>query len=395
MFKGKRGAVESETIHVTGLVILMAIVIILYMFLIPPEAKKDILEGRGIDDDFDDFTSGKRTERRDGETFLLETPGFLFPQTKDTEIIKISPVNLFAKTSQKIINLASSASVSRSLVNNNYQDLTFSLTNPDNTNKLRLFFNTLESKGSLQIYINNKLSYKGTPTSEILPLELPTSNLKTENALRIEASSPNWKFLSVNRYELKDLKLIKEELSENIKETRTFSLSKNKIKKATLSYFINCLRNTDNQGLLRVFLNEFNVHSAQVICDAAEQNIDVSKDYFNDAQNTLSFEKNFGDFILEQIELKVELERKSPTYFFDLDEDDLNEEFTLRLYLVPNKDDERSSATILINSNSITLDTERNVFSKDISAFLKEDENFIKILPKNEFEVISLEVFSK
>src|SRR3989338_4496124 len=394
MFKGKRGAVESETIHVTGLVILIAIVIILYMFLIPPEAQKDILEGRGIGDDFDDFTSRKTGERRDGETFLLETPGFLFPQTKDTEIIKLSPVNLFTKTSQKIINLASSVSVSRSLVNNNYQDLTFSLTNPENSNKLRLFFNTLESKGSLQIYVNNRLAFKGTPTSETLPLELPIQNLKTENIIRIESSSPNWRFLSVNRYELKDLKLIKEELSENIKETRTFSLSKNKIKKATLSYFINCLRDTDNQGLLRVFLNEFNVHSAQVICDASEQNIDISRDYFED-QNTLSFEKNFGDFILEQIELKTELERKSPTYFFDVDEDDLDKEFTLRMHLVPNEDDERSSATILINSNSISLDTERNIFYKDISAFIKEDENFIKIIPRNEFEVISLEVFAK
>jgi len=161
-----------------------------------------------------------------------------------------------------------------------------------------------------------------------------------------------------------------------------------------LSYFINCLRDTDNQGLLRVFLNEFNVHSAQVICDASEQNIDISRDYFED-QNTLSFEKNFGDFILEQIELKTELERKSPTYFFDVDEDDLDKEFTLRMHLVPNEDDERSSATILINSNSITLDTERNIFSKDISAFIKEDENFIKIIPRNEFEVISLEVFAK
>ncbi|MEK6936560.1 MAG: hypothetical protein AABW58_00650 [Nanoarchaeota archaeon] len=394
MIKGKRGAVESETIHVTGLVILIGILIILYMFLIPPEAKEDILEGRGVGDDYDGFTSGKAKERKDGETFLLETPGFLFPQTKDKEEIKISPVNLFSKSSQKIINLASSVSVSRSLITNNYQDLSFTLTNPENTNKLRVFFNAVETKGPLQVYINSKLAFKGTPTSEILPLELPTSNLKTENTLRFEASSPSFKFLSVNRYDLKDIKLIKEEMSENVREERAFSLSKDKIKKAKLSYFINCLQDTDNQGLLRIFLNEFNVHSAQVVCDAAHQNIEVLKDYFED-KNTLAFEKNFGDFVLEQVKLEVELERKSPTYFFDVNEEDLDKEFTLRLHLVPNEDDERSSATILVNSNSVTLDTERNVFSKDISAFIKEDENFVKIVPKNEFEVISLEVFAE
>ena len=395
MIKGKKGAVESETIHVTGLIILIAILIIIYMLLIPPEAQEDILKGREISDDFGSARTGTR-ERIEENTFLLESPGFVFPETKDKDTIKIPSVNLFSKTSQKVIPLANLVSVSRSLLNSNYQDLSFTVINPENTNKLRLFFNTINSKGSLLIYVNNKLAFKGTPASEILPLELPASNLKTENTIRFESSSPNWKFLSINKYELKDIKVITEEISENVKESRSFSLDKGKLKKATLSYFVNCLRDTENQGMLKVFLNQFNVHSAQVICDAAQQEIVIAKAYFEEDQNTLSFEKNYGDFMLDQIELEIELEKRKPlTYFFDLEEEDLDEEFTLRLHLVPNEDDERSSAAILVNSNTITLDTERDVFSKDISAFLKEDENFIKIIPKNEFEIISLEVFSK
>ena len=115
MIKGKRGAVESETIHVTGLIILMAILIILYMFLIPPEAQRDILEGREIDNDFSPRGTGERTE---GKTLLLESPGLLFPETKDKETVKIPSINLFSKTSQKIAHLSNLVSVSRNLFNN-------------------------------------------------------------------------------------------------------------------------------------------------------------------------------------------------------------------------------------------------------------------------------------
>ncbi len=392
MFKGKRGAaVESETIHVTGLIILIAILIVIYMFLIPPEAQRDLLDNGEIDED-----SGTTDSDSDGKNYVLESPGVLFPETEETDEIKFPSVNLFSKTSQKVASLASSVFVSRSLFNDESRDLSFKIEDPENINKLKLFFNIIDSKGSMLIYLNSKLIFKGVPATQTLPLEIPTANLENENTLKIAASSPSWRFLSVNKFELKDLRLIKEELSENKKESRSFSIEKDKVKSAELSYFINCLKETDNQGVLKVFFNNFNVHLGQVICDAEEQVIDIPEEYFEEGQNTLAFEKDFGDFIIEQISLKIELEeRKAPTYFFDVEEDELSDEFTLTMDLVPNEEDERSSATILVNSERITLDTERNIFSRDISAFIEEGENFIKIIPKNEFEIISLEVFSE
>lgn len=390
MFKDKRGAVvESETVHITGLIILMAILIILYMVLIPPEAQKEILE------------KGKLPDKETGQesklnTFLLETPGLVFPESKEKEVIKIPSINLFSKTSQKITDLAPSVTVTRSLVNNNFYDLNFKLDNIENINKLKLFFNVVSAKGSLVISLNDQISFRGIPSKEILPLELPTANLKSENKIKIETSSPGWKFLSVNKYEIKDLKLIKEALSENKKEIRSFTLEKDKVKKTKLNFFINCLNNREDQGILKIFLNKFNIHLAQIICDANQQALDIQEDYFEEGRNELSFEADIGNYIVEQIELEVNSERgKSPTYFFDVSESDLNNEFVLRMDLVPNEDDERSTAALLINSERITLDTDRNTFSKDISEFIKEGENFIKILPRNEFEIISLEVFSK
>lgn len=391
----KRG-VESETVHVTGLIVLMGILIALYMLLIPPDAQRQILEKGSLPDSYNypAYSQGT-TDNNKIRNILLESPGLIFPDSSNKEKIDINSVNLFSTTSQKVINLGNSVSVSRSLLNNNFQDLSFKLDDLTNINGLKLFFNTLSSKGSLIIYLNGQVVSKGIISNEKVPLEIPIQNIKNDNTLRFEVSSPSWRFLSVNKYDLKDVKIIKEAKSENKKEVRNFQAEKDKINKAKLTYFINCLKLDSDQGILKVLLNNFNVHLGQVICDASQQTVDIPKNYFND-QNKLSFESDKGNYVIEQIQLELNSDRsKAPTYFFDAKAEDLNNQIMLKMDLIPNKDDERSSATIIINDERITLDTDKNLFSRDISSLIKEGENFIKIVPRNEFEIVSLEIFTK
>ena len=388
----KRGAVESETVHVTGLVILIALLITLYMVLIPPEAQKQILEKGQISDSENSVSNSQDVLKN----LLIESPGLVFPDSNKEEKIKIPSVNLYSKQSKNVINLANSLSVSRSIFNNNFQDLSFKSEDISNLNSLKLFFNVLSSKGTLVIYLNNIIVFQGIVSNENVPLEIPISNIKSDNILRMEASSPSWRFLSLNQYTLKDIKLIKETVSTNNQETRHFTIDKDKIKKAALNYFINCLKLENDQGILKIFLNGFNVHLGQVICDASEQNLDISKSYFTKNENTLSFESDKGNYVVEQIEVAVQSDSsKTPIYFFDVDNEDLSNTIMLNMDLIPNEDDERSSGTIIINDQRITLETDKNIFSKDISSLIKEGENFVKIIPRNEFEISSLEIFIK
>src|SRR3989344_660750 len=210
----KRGAVESETVHVTGLVILIALLITLYMVLIPPEAQKQILEKGQISDSENSVSNSQDVLKN----LLIESPGLVFPDSNKEEKIKIPSVNLYSKQSKNVINLANSLSVSRSI-------------------------------------FNNIIVFQGIVSNENVPLEIPISNIKSDNILRMEASSPSWRFLSINQYTLKDVKLIKETVSTNNQETRHFTIDKDKIKKAALNYFINCLKLEDDQGILKIFLN--------------------------------------------------------------------------------------------------------------------------------------------
>ena len=196
MLFNKRGVLESETVHVTGLVILIAILIILYMLLIPPEAQRDILEKGGLEDKAyiePAQNSNSLTQTKGTKNILLESPGLVFPDSSKKETIKIPSVNLFSVTSQKIINLVNSLSVSRSLFSNNFQDISFKLDDLENLKGIKLFFNTLNSKGNLIIYLNNNIIFKGLASNEVLPLEIPVSNLNNQNILRFEVSSPDRK----------------------------------------------------------------------------------------------------------------------------------------------------------------------------------------------------------
>src|SRR3989344_1770293 len=305
----KRGLVpESETVHVTGLIILIAILIVIYMILIPPQAQKEILEKGQLSDSLDISNSGESKIK----SLLFESPGFVFPQSK--EKISLPPINLFSKTRQEITTLAKSVTVTRSIFSDNFYDMKFKIKPEEEIKSLKLFFNSISSKGPLVIYLNEQIVFKGKVSKEDIPLEIPVSDLNNEN----------------------------------------------------------------------------------IICDASQQNIHVQKDYFKNTENTLTFEIDRSNYVIEQIEISVDSDKeKSPTYFFDIDKEDLDNQIMLRLNLIPNEEDERSTSTLLINSNIVTLDTNKKEFTKDISSLLKEDENFIKIIPKNEFEIISLEIFTK
>ena len=50
------------------------------------------------------------------------------------------------------------------------------------------------------------------------------------------------------------------------------------------------------------------------------------------------------------------------------------------------------NARILINSNEVLMQTDRNVFDKNLRDYILEGTNFIKIIPVNSFNIVGLKV---
>ena len=384
--KFKRGSAPvSSTQAVSVLITLIALYLLLYFFFLPKETQQELLGEKEI--------SEKNIEEKEiTETLLLESPGMVYPYTKETSDKQVSSVNLFSTLKTEVKTLANSLYVSRSIFGNNEQELSFNLDELGSIKNLNLFFDVRNYKGGLNIYLNDNMVFSGEIEGVYdLPINLPIEYLQTSNILLIESTFPGWKFLTRNYYELRDIKAIKNYQVENKKEVRSFVLEdKKEVSDAKLSFYVNCLEIGKDQGTLKVDLNRFNIYTSRVICDAGLREVDVPLDYLIDERNLLQFEIDKGDYIIDQVELEMKLESEEfPTYYFMLEEEDLSKEIKLKMEFV---EDVTKRATIMINGKKIYLDTKVDSYEREISDWLREGENYIKIIPSIEFEILHLEI---
>jgi len=256
----KRGmASESGTSAAAAVILLIGLVIVAYVLIIPDDAREDVLKGREIDfDDFDDRDRDRDRDRDDDDdrdrTILLRNPGLLVPTGKDDVEKKFASINLFDTSQKQNKKLADKVLVSSSLFSDKYEDLDFIVENRDDLERLSLFFNIKEARGSIRIQLNGKTVFEGSLDSGDVPIELPVVNLGNRNRIRISGSEVGFAFLSRNAFELRDIELIQDFNLLNKAELRTFEVGRAEaIDDARMDFFVNCIEVNSDQGILRVF----------------------------------------------------------------------------------------------------------------------------------------------
>ncbi len=399
---GKRGmAAEVGTGAAATVILIIGLLIVVYLILLPNDAREDVLEGRDIDfDEFDDNGDTDSDGNGKDKTILLRNPGIVLPAGIEKIEKKFASVNLLDSSNRETKKLADRIVVSRGLFSNNFEELDFTIENSDNLESLSLFFNIKEAKGSIKVELNGKTVFEGGLDSGDIPIELPVVNLGNRNRLKISGSEVRFAFLSRNEFELRDLELIQEFNIVNKAELRTFEVSRAEaIDDAEMEFFVNCVEVSTDQGILRVFLNRRVIFFGKIVCDASQSKFDVDEDLFTDGTNRLTFEVDKGNYLIEEIELNYDFDEGfNPLYFFTIDEEDfedINDGDDVKLILKLDKSDEgseRKRADMRINDKAVFMDVNTKSFEKDITEFIVEGENFIKVFPKNEFDLIQLEI---
>ena len=112
--------------------------------------------------------------------------------------------------------------------------------------------------------------------------------------------------------------------------------------------------------------------------------------------NSITFQIDKGDYIISDIKIKVKTEFDGAVnYRFSVTEkefDNILSEDKEAILLMEFNDDNKKKATISINGKEFSLDTSDIDYERDISRLLKEDNNFIKITPLNEFNIDLLKI---
>jgi len=358
------------------------------LLFVPPEERARLLgENKTNDINQDINVQGIKTN-----TLLTQTPGLLKPFDEDTSKHEIDSIQLYLRNEPLIDDLATSLTISKTIFKEETKELRFNIQDLSNLNKASLFFFVGEAKGNLIINFNN-IEIFNDKASGLKTITLPEGYLKETNTLLFKVNSPS--FFGKNTYTLKDIKVREEFELTNTKEERTFVLSASETGDAELNFFAFC-NQAPVGSRLRIFLNREEIFNNVLGCISSEKNVEIKEEDLKQGTNNLLFEIDKGDFLLNDINLKVELEEGgSRTYKFSITEkqmDDITASAREVKMIMNFKDDENKRATINVNGNEFSLETTDLEYERFITSLIREGNNFIRIVPGNEFTVDLLEI---
>ena len=383
-------------VNMAVLISLIALFMIFYIVLIPPKDRAELLGEEFLENASSESISAS------GEVLFEIQPGKMGPQEESTISHTLTGIDLYVRSEPEVKELLTVTEIKRNIIKNQYKIINFEVESLDNLEGATLFFLPSYTRGKLIIELNGNIVFEGILNEkELQKIILPKEYITEEtNNLRI---STGFSLLIPSRYVLNDIKLRNQYRLENIKESRTFVIPETEIDsidKVKLNYFVYC-NSASKKGTaqLKILLNSEIIESSSLPCISRYIEMDVNKEFLTEGTNSLSFELDKGDFRFSDIELKTDLDSKTfrKTYDFSVTKEQyslikrnsLDALFNLEF---EGTDDELKEAELSVNSHSFNINTERDTYSREISSYLKEGSNRIRIKPLNEFEVLLLEV---
>lgn len=384
-------------VEISIFILLMILFIIIYVILLPPAEREELLAP------FEETEIPGIGIPTAGDTLLSEQPGKVFPYTSDKQENSLAATHIYTKHETKTQALVKSLSVSRNVLKDNYKNVYFDLPGLEGIKSIKLLFLIAESKGSVTIKLNSHILFDGVMAANNLPLEMPLGKLKkSKNKLTLSVNSPMPNILSTNYYLIEDVNLIKEISTSAKKARRSFFVEPElNVKSSKLSYFINC-NDFDTEGTLTISFNNNKILEDRVFCEyLSQRELDLNKGQFSEAgHNTLMFEIDQGDYNIDKIKVKTTLSRASyPSYTFDLDSetyDDIDDgDKHAKLYFAFPDATAKKRATVSVQGKEFFFETSGSSYSKEISKYLAEGTNYIRIIPKTEFEISEMRIIAE
>ncbi|MCP3681167.1 MAG: hypothetical protein GY861_00615 [bacterium] len=371
------------------LVLVIGSFIVLYLLFIPPDERNEILGNNDSDDN-----GGTSAEKASG-VVLKESPGTLYTVKNDKMEHRVDPVNIFTKKEDVVMKSLDSIYVESSGSDDTIKNIVLMI-EPEKTENAQLSFSVTDHRGRLVIMQNDEEIFNGEVSGAIEPLRL--NGLQQENIIQFKASDSGWAPWNKNFYEISQIKITGTiDDIENKEAKETFYLTReevNNVETAYLIYFVEC--KLDTVGRLRVYLNNELISSSVPDCGSPVKKY-VDPHTLRTGVNEIKFFSEAGSYLVDQIFIKTELEEPiTPIYYFELNDSQYgyvqNETLELMLDLKFADDDEDKRADLSINGHKTYVDTREDTYSKDISVYAEEDNNYVRIEPKTTLHLVEIKV---
>ena len=375
--KGQGGGASTA-----AFVALITLFIIIWILFLPPAERAKILDNES--------TSAALEENK--SLLLDESPKTLFVEKQSEFSHNINPINLFTVEEDRIIKRRDSISVEGQ--QSSFR-IPFHLDDPENVQNAQLAFTVESHTGSLLIVLNDEIIFSGE-IKEVAPSPITLDNLEEDNILEFRVSSQGWQFWKVNSYELKDVRIIATIKNLNNREASTqFSVTYNpeNVEKSQLRFVPDCSQ--AQVGVLTATINDRVVLSKVPECESAEI-VDVDPKLLIKGTNILSFKSESGAMVINNIKITSKVEQPTyPIYYFELNATDFRRveqnQKNVRLTMTFAGDEDKIG-TININNRKLSFNQNSKTYSKDISQYVIEDNNFVQIIPEKTLDIQRLTV---
>lgn len=372
------------------LVAIIAGLIILYIVFLPKAEREKLV--------------GEEKERAIGEekpnVLLKAFPGAL-STSQGLEAEKSIPnIFLVETTNAKELYRENPFIVRNGWFDKKTKKINFELEDNENIDNVILSFTAKKRAGILAIKLNNAVIFENELASDIIePVKLNKNLLGKMNSLEFSVSSVGAKFWTTNEYSFENVKIVGDitDVSKQ-QSTNLFTLSNSEfasMDKATLKFIPYC-GNVNELGALDIFVNSKKLFSAVPVCNNAYKQ-SIPKSVLNEGENNIVFKTNKGSYSVEQI--RISLEFKEPTvktYFFEINDDAFKEirsgdkDVELTIKFVDDK--RRKRAKLDVNGHFETIETDKVIFTKNINSKVSEGNNFVRLEPLEDMEVIELKI---
>ncbi|MBN1502820.1 hypothetical protein JW930_04700 [Candidatus Woesearchaeota archaeon] len=375
------------------LIAMIAAVIILYVLMLPPEYRAELLE--------ENFTPVSGEEYSNISILMSKAPGTLSFLASDQIDIDLSSFTLYTKKEAEILFNLNSLYIKKSLFDEEFKNISFSLQNIEFLENIMLSFTASKYSGRLAIKLNgNTIMEQELTTASPPPLELPKALLKEENTLVFEVSGPGMEFWKANEYNLIDIKITGDTKDISGQENKQIFVvteqEKNNLLYGELTFIVECSQTESSP--MEIYLNKRQIYVGIPDCSLRFSPLKIEEDKIIEGDNHLRFRSENGNYQVYQGEFRLKLkEPVYPTYYFNLPEESYQKiregDADINISLVfPNSIDYKKGV-IFINSYQTEIETYDDYYSRNINTFIRKDNNAVEIRPKKDkLEITQLEI---
>jgi hypothetical protein len=373
---------------VAGLIFLIAIFIVLYVLVLPPCDKCQLLKTECPS------SCGAEVIREDN-VLLYESVGEVSAFGVNENVKSLDDVDLFFDPEPYTKRLATAVYVSSGFFGENDKSLDFKLDNLDNIESASLMLDVVKSKGKLIVELNGYTVFfdkVDAPTLKII--NLPVEYLEENNHIKIYSESPGLAIWAKNYVNINDVVLKLQFNKISAKEDRYFSISsleKSELLGSRVEFYIYCEEAGEDFSVFKLFLNDEIVYREFLECKGEDKIIALDRSKIQEGVNQLVFAIDSGRFILSNIRVVNSfINNINPSYDFEVSREIISKDVYLRIEF---ENGDRKEADIIINDNIVRLDTSNEVFEKKINDYVKEGRNVIEIKPEVDFNIKGLKIW--